>query len=154
MGENFLLSVLFRRHFCHLITLEGNFPRPACCVPCVLNSVTVLTKRKKVIESVKMSNKHLMISPPSNNNLDNCKMDSGAPGASDASQVCVTLGSVPKRRSWCCPLQLGLPRGHWSGGITESLWPCEPRIGPQSNATLEISRQEWTLMCGCGVQRR
>merc|ERR1712141_301321 len=97
--ENFLLSVLFRRHFCHLITLEGNFPRPACCVPCVLNSVTVLTKRKKVIESVKMSNKHLMISPPSNNNLDNCKMDSGAPGASDASQVCVTLGSVPKRRS-------------------------------------------------------
>merc|ERR1712020_625130 len=85
-----------RRHFCHLITLEGNFPRPACCVPCVLNSVTVLTKRKKVIESVKMSNKHLMISPPSNNNLDNCKMDSGAPGASDPSHL-VSQGLDPNQ---------------------------------------------------------
>jgi len=95
----------------------------------------------------------LMISPPSNNNGNT--MESRTSDLS-SSQVCVTLGSVPQRRSWCCPLQLGIPRGHWSGGNDESLWPCEPRIGLQViNATIEISNQKWLTKCGVrrGLQR-
>jgi len=93
----------------------------------------------------------LMISPPSNNNGNT--MESRTSDLS-SSQVCVTLGSVPHRRSWCCPLQLGIPRGHWSGGNDESLWPCEPRIGLQViikfDSTFEISNQEWFTKRGVG----
>jgi len=51
----------------------------------------------------------------------------------------VTLGAGPPPCSWCCPLQLGVPRGHWSGGITESLWPRELWIGSKdSNPKAEV----------------
>lgn len=62
--------------------------------------------------------------------------------SSQDSAVCVTLGSGPKRCSWCSPLQLGIPRGHWSGGINESLWPCEPRRKLE-NFTPAFSCAEW-----------
>jgi len=57
----------------------------------------------------------------------------------DSASPCVTLGAGPSPCSWCCPLQLGSPRGHWSGGITESLWPRELWIGSKdSNPKAEV----------------
>jgi len=51
----------------------------------------------------------------------------------------VTFGAGPSHCSWCCPLQLGSPRGHWSGGTTESLWPRELWLGSQdSDAEAEV----------------
>ena len=65
-----------------------------------------------------MSNKLLMISPPSNSNSKPSMRSSGT--SMEASQLCVTLGSEPKQRSWCRPLQLGIPRG------MDSFWNLIP----------------------------
>ena len=54
-----------------------------------------------------MNEKHLLIIR--NSDLAMESLDSVAEGEGGA--LSVTLGPVPKRRSWCCPLQLGIPRG-------------------------------------------
>jgi len=78
--------------------------------------------------------------------------ESNAPSSSSSDaagpQMCVTLGPVPSSSSWCSPLQLGSPRGHWSGGITESLWPRELWFGSQdSDVKTQVSSAENQLLC-------
>jgi len=106
---------------------------------------------------VKMNEKQSLLILPPNSEKTTGSMNSVVESSeAEASTVSVTLGTVPKRRSWCCPLQLGIPRGHWSGGITESLWPGQPRIGSKESivTATTISRKKRLASCNLGHSKR
>ena len=51
-----------------------------------------------------------ILKPPANSEIRSVSMDSVVEEG-EASPVSNTLGTEPKQRSWCYPLQLGIPRG-------------------------------------------
>jgi len=88
MGSLELALESFGSHFCASST-QSSFKE--------VFTVSSVNNQAENSEKVKMSNKLLMISPPSNSNSKPSMRSSGT--SMEASQMCVTLGSEPKQRS-------------------------------------------------------